>query len=102
VSPAFNFYMRVLRPDGSPGAGVVLQQVDGTGRLRVFLNWQSYGVPQEALTALKDDLKALLGDAIDVDVPEPAVSLAAPDDRLEAFGALILRFRDDVGAAADA
>jgi hypothetical protein len=96
VSPAFNFYMRVQRPDGSPGAGVVFQQVDGTGRLRVFLNWGTYGVSADALDAFKSGLDKLLRDAIDITLPEPAVALGALEGRLEDFEELVLSFRDAV------
>jgi hypothetical protein len=100
VSAAFNFYVRVRHQSGPEKSNAAFQYVDGQDRLKLYLNWSAYDVPEDAMPAYRDDLAALFGDAIDVSVPEPSVPLVALQDKLNEFEALFLRFRDAIAPAA--
>ena len=98
-SAAFNFYVRVRHQSGSEKSNAAFQYVEDTDRLKLYLNWSAYVVPEEAMAAYRDGLAALLGEAIDVSLPEPSVSLVALGDRLEAFEEVFLGFRDAIAPA---
>ena len=100
ATATFNFYVRVRRPNGKPGPNVELQYRDGWESVRLFLNWTQYRVPESALTAYRDDLKAVFGEAIEVSVPEPGVSLRALGEKLEVFERVLLKFRDAIDPGA--
>lgn len=70
-SAAFNFYVRTTQADGLEGAGVFAQYVDGAKLLRFFLNWAPENLPAAALADFKGELKALFGEAINLDTPAP-------------------------------
>jgi len=97
--PKFNFYVRARRLNGTVGPNVAFEYRQGWDFVRVFLNWQKYQVPEEALTAYRGDLNAAFGSAIDITAREPAVTLSALGGNLQAFKAAVLRFRDAVEAA---
>jgi len=71
-SAAFNFYVPTRQADGSESAGVVAQYIDGGTLLRFFLDWAPENIPAAALDELKNELKALFGEAINLDTPRPA------------------------------
>jgi hypothetical protein len=90
----FNFYVRARRLNGTAGPNVAFEHRQSWDFVRIFLNWQKYEVPDGALAAYQDDLKAAFGGAIDVSMREPRVPLTALADGLDAFKAAVLKFRD--------
>lgn len=95
-SAAFNFYVRTTQADGSEGAGVFAQYVDGAPLLRFFLNWAPQSLPAAALADFKGELKALFGEAINLDTPAPGVSLAVIGENMDGLKRAVLKLRDAV------
>ena len=98
--PKFNFYLWVRRRNGSAGPNVAFEYRQGWDFVRIFLSWQKYEVPDEALVAYRADLRVACGDAIDLSMREPGVPLSAIADDLDGFKAAVLEFRDAVGRVA--
>ena len=97
----FNFYVRVRLVNGTVGPRVALEYRGGESKVRLFLNWErKYLVPESALAAYREDLKELLGGAVDLSMPEPGVPLDVLRDKLDAFERVFLTFRDAVESAA--
>ena len=92
--PKFNFYVRARRRNGTVEPNVAFEYRESWDFIRVFLNWQKYEVPDGALAAYQDDLKAALGSAIDVSMRELRVPLTALAGGLDAFKSAMLKFRD--------
>ena len=83
VSAGFGFYMGVPRQDGSVAPYQVFTWVDGRRKLIVYMNWESVGLPSAAITAYRNDLKALFGSVMER--PEPNILLAEVGDNIDAF-----------------
>jgi hypothetical protein len=73
TAPKFNFYVRAHRRYGTVGPNVAFEHREGWDYVRIFLNWQKYEVPDEALADYRDDLKSAFGSAVDVSMREPRV-----------------------------
>jgi hypothetical protein len=87
VSPAFGFYLRVRRPDGSEGGSQVFNCTDDGGNaIMVYLNnWPPSAVSQDDLEAFKADLRAVFGSAVNVALKDVRIPIPLLADRLEAF-----------------
>ena len=97
----FNFYVRVRLANGRVGPRVALEYRAGESKVRLYLNWErKYLAPESELAAYREDLRELLGGAVELSVPEPGVPLDVLRDKLDAFERVFLRFRDAVESAA--
>ena len=101
VSPAFGFYLRVRRPNGTEGGSQVFNCVDDGGNaILVYLNnWPAAAVSAEDLDAFKADLQALFGSAINVDVKDVKIEIPLLDDRLDAFKEVIRNMQRRIDAS---
>ena len=97
MEPKFNFYGRARRLNGTAGPNVAFDHKQSWDFVRIFLNWQKYEVPEGALAAYQEDLKAAFGSAVDVSMREPRVPLIALAGGLDEFKSAVLKFRDAMG-----
>lgn len=102
VSPAFGFYLRVRRPNGTDGGSQVFNCTDDGGNaILVYLNnWPAAAVSAEDIDALKADLRALLGPAVNVDVKDVKIELPLLADKLDGFKEVIRSMQRRIDAHA--
>jgi hypothetical protein len=102
VSPAFGFYLRVRRPNGTEGGSQVFNCTDDGGNaILVYLNnWPAAAVSAEDLDGFKADLRALLGSSINVDVKDVKIELPLLADKLDGFKEVIRKMQRRIDARA--
>jgi len=100
VSPAFGFYLRVRRPNGTDGGSQVFNCTDDGGNaILVYLNnWPAAAVSAEDIDALKADLRALLGSAVNVDVKDVKIEIPLLADKLDGFKEVIRNMQRRIDA----
>ena len=98
ISPAFGFYLRVRRPDGSEGGSQVFNCTDDGGNaILVYLNnWPASAVSREDLEAFKGDLRAVFGSAVNVNVKDVKIPLPLLAENVDAFKDVIRRMQGRV------
>lgn len=86
VSPAFGFYLAVLRPDGSVGGSQVLNYIDGGRSIGLYLsNWPKSAISEAVLAEYKQDLNALFGPSLTFDTRDVYVPLTALEGKLDSL-----------------
>ena len=95
ISPAFGFYLRVRRPDGSAGGNQVFNcTADGGDSIWVYVNnYPKSAVTPDDLEAFKTDLRGLLGARVEVADRDVKIPTAALADRLDGFKDVIRAFQ---------
>jgi hypothetical protein len=100
VSPAFGFYLRVRRPNGTEGGSQVFNCVgDGGNAIMVYVNnWPAAAVTPEDLDAFKADLRALCGSAVNVDLKDVRIATPLLADKVDAFKEVIRKMQRRIDA----